>query len=88
MIIATGGGAVLNYDNVRRLKQNGKIYFIDRSLEKLTPTSDRPLSSDITALEKRYKERYPIYNSKADVVIDGNSTVESVAKMIYGEYTK
>lgn len=88
LIIATGGGAVLNCDNIRRLKQNGRIYFIDRSLENLTPTSDRPLSSDITALKKRYNERYPIYNLTADVVIDGNSTVESVAKMIYGEYIK
>ncbi len=88
LIIATGGGAILNSDNIRRLKQNGKIYFIDRSLENLTPTSDRPLSRDISALEKRYKERYPIYISSADVVIDGNSTVEFVAKAIYGEYIK
>ncbi|MBQ4510208.1 MAG: shikimate dehydrogenase [Clostridia bacterium] len=88
LIIATGGGAILNYDNIRRLKQNGKIYFINRSLENLTPTSDRPLSSDVSALEKRYNERYPIYISTADTVIDGNSTVEDVANAIYGEYIK
>ncbi|MBR2024896.1 MAG: shikimate kinase, partial [Clostridia bacterium] len=88
LIIATGGGAILNYDNVGRLKQNGKIYFIDRSLENLIPTSDRPLSSDINALKKRYEERYPIYNASADVIINGDFTVEEVADAIYGEYNK
>ena len=88
MIIATGGGAILNCDNIRRLKQNGKIYFLDRSLEKLIPTSDRPLSSDIDALKKRYDERYPIYNSTCDIRVDGNGTPNQVAEIIYGEYTK
>lgn len=88
MIIATGGGAILNCDNIRRLKQNGKIYFLDRSLDKLIPTSDRPLSSDIDALKKRYDERYPIYNSTCDIRVDGNGTPNQVAEIIYGEYTK
>lgn len=88
LIIATGGGAILNYDNIRRLKQNGKIYFLDRCLDKLMPTSDRPLSSDISALEKRYKERYPIYASTCDVKVNGNGTPNEVADIIYGEYTK
>jgi len=88
LIIATGGGAILNYDNIRRLKQNGKIYFLDRSLDKLMPTSDRPLSSNISALEKRYKERYPIYKSTCDIRVDGNGTPGQVADIIYGEYQK
>lgn len=87
-IIATGGGAILNCDNVRRLKQNGIVYFLDRSLENLTPTSDRPLSSDIETLKKRYEERYPIYLASADIIVDGNSTVQNVADTIYGEYNK
>ena len=88
LIIATGGGAILNYDNIRRLKQNGKIYFLDRNLEKLMPTSDRPLSSNISALEKIYNERYPIYLSTCDVKVDGNGTPNQVADTIYGEYQK
>ena len=88
LIIATGGGAILNNDNIRRLKQNGKIYFLDRSLKNLSPTSDRPLSSDIDALKKRYDERYPIYTSTCDVKIDANATPSEVANIIYGEYKK
>ena len=88
LIIATGGGAILNYDNIRRLKQNGKIYFLDRSLDKLMPTSDRPLSSNISALEKRYKERYPIYKSTCDIRVDGNGTPSQVADIIYEKYLK
>ncbi|MCF0167888.1 MAG: shikimate dehydrogenase [Bacteroidales bacterium] len=65
-IIATGGGAVLNPANVAALKQNSRLYFIDRPLEALIPTSDRPLSSDIDALRRRYQERYPIYRAAAD----------------------
>lgn len=68
-IIATGGGAVLNPENILNLKANGRIYYIDRPLSWLTTTSDRPLSSNRADLEKRYRERYDIYNSTADVII-------------------
>ena len=68
-IIATGGGAVLNPENILNLKANGRIYYIDRPLDWLTATKDRPLSSNRADLEKRYNERYEIYNSTADVII-------------------
>ncbi len=87
-VIATGGGAVLNPDNVRRLKQNGLAYFIDRDIELLCSTSDRPLSSNREALEKRYQERYPIYCSSCDVRVDGNGQADAVAKLIYEDYIK
>ncbi len=87
-IIATGGGAVLNADNVRRLKQNGQIYFIDRSLELLCPTSDRPLSSNRADMEKRYNERYGIYLASADLRIDGDKSAQGVMEEIYKEYIK
>lgn len=88
LIIATGGGAILNQDNIRCLKQNGKIYFLDRNLENLIPTNDRPLSRNIDALKKRYDERYPLYVSTCDFKIDGNGTPNEVADIIYGEYQK
>ena len=52
VIIATGGGAILRDDNVRRLKRNGKLVFLDRSLDSLETTYDRPLSSDREALRR------------------------------------
>ena len=88
LVIATGGGAVLRKTNVEALRQNGKIYFIDRSLENLMPTEDRPLSSTREAIEKRYNERYQIYKESADVIVNGDGSVNEVAEEIYKEYLK
>ena len=87
-VIATGGGAVLRKENVKMLKQNGVLFFIDRPPEKLVPTIDRPLASDIDAIKKRYAERYDIYRSAADVVIDADDTPVNIAKKIMGAFYK
>ena len=87
-VIATGGGAILREENVDALKENGKLYFIDRPLSELIPTSDRPLSSDREAIEKRYNERYAIYNSTADVRIEVNSDAEGVKAKILEDFFK
>ena len=81
-IIATGGGAILREENVRALKHNGIVIFIDRPLELLTATPDRPFSADPEALKKRFEERYDIYCYVADLQIDGSGSVEEVAKQI------
>lgn len=65
-IIATGGGAVLNFDNIRNLKHNGIIFFLDRNIEELLPTNDRPLSNTQDDVIKRYNERIDLYNSYCD----------------------
>ena len=85
-VIATGGGAVLNAENVRLLKKNGRVYFLDRALEKLMPTADRPTASSIEAMQARYRERYPIYLHTCDCRVDANGTVAQVAKSIIEEY--
>lgn len=87
-VIALGGGTVLKNENVLRLKQNGKIYFIDRPLEFLTPTSDRPLSSNKSALNKLYCERYGIYKSVADKTVSLNGTPEDFANLIKEDFLK
>lgn len=81
-VIATGGGAVIREENVDMLKANGRLIFIDRSLENLTPTPDRPLSGDMDSLRRRYEDRYPIYTSVCDNAVDGNGTVAEVASSI------
>lgn len=81
-VISTGGGVILNKKNIELLKENGKLFFLDRPLEKLITTSDRPLSSSREALEKRYNERYNLYREYADVIIDASSSVENVVNQI------
>ena len=81
-VIATGGGAVLQDENVDRLKGNGRLIWLDRALDKLMPTDDRPLSSDREALKKRYAERYPIYRAVCDARINGDGEVDEVANAV------
>ncbi len=84
-VIATGGGAVLRKENRTNLSKNGVICFLDRPLDSLITTSDRPLSSDRLSLEKRYKERYPIYTSFADFKVSGEKSVEETVSFIKKE---
>lgn len=72
LIISLGGGAVLRSENVRNLKLNGRIFFIDRKLELLTATNDRPLSSNADALREMYVRRLPVYKAAADYIIENN----------------
>lgn len=85
-IIATGGGSVLKKENIIALKGNGKIYFIDRPLELLLPTSDRPLSSNKTELEKRYKERYKTYCDTADLTVENSGKIEDVINAVKEDF--
>ena len=87
-IIATGGGAVLDPENVRALKQNGVLVFLDRSPEKLIATDDRPLASRRDALERLYAERYEIYRAAAEVRIDADLTPEAEADAVLKELSK
>ncbi len=81
-VIATGGGAVLRPENVDSLRSNGRLFFLNRPIELLTPTPDRPLALDRAAIEKRFSERFPTYLSTADHVIAGEGTPAAVATLI------
>ena len=71
-VISTGGGAILKNENVTNLKHNGKIFFINRSLNLLKPSVDRPLTSNKDDLKKKFDERLPIYKKTCDVEINGD----------------
>ncbi len=87
-VISTGGGAVLREENVLALRRNGKVYFIDRDISLITPTSSRPLSSDREMLEKRYRERYGIYTATSDKRIENNGEPADAAEKIEKEFKK
>ena len=81
-VIATGGGAVLRGENVSRLKKNGRLYFLDRPIELLIPTPDRPTALTREAIEKRYAERLPIYKGAADERVISLGTAEDAARAV------
>ena len=82
LVIATGGGAILRSDNIEALSTNGKIFFLNRPLDDIMPTDDRPLSSNFNDLKTRFDERYPIYKSTCDeeIFVDGiaQNAVQSI----------
>lgn len=86
LVIATGGGAILRDENVKALKQNGRLFFLDRPLEKLIPTSSRPLASDTEAIKARYSERYHRYLAVSDERIDCDRTPDEIAEIIGEKY--
>lgn len=81
-VIATGGGTVLRPINVKRLKRDGKLFYLDRPAEKLVPTASRPLSSSIDALYELYNRRRPLYEEAKDVLIDASKEIDEVAEEI------
>lgn len=67
-VIAVGGGAVLDRENRRNMRQNGICVRLLRDLDAL-PTDNRPLSADRDALRKMAEERESYYASCADLSV-------------------
>ena len=84
-VIATGGGAILRKENVERLKYNGKLFFLDRDINKILPTEDRPLSNDRESLINRFNERYDIYLASCDVHINCDDDIQANVNEIIKE---
>lgn len=74
LVIATGGGCVTERRNYPLLHQNGTIFWLQRSLDKL-PTDGRPLSQT-TPLSRMYEQRRGFYEAFCDHAIDNNGTLE------------
>ena len=87
-VIATGGGAVLRQENIDLLKLNGKIYFLDRPLELLEATADRPLSQNRDMLKQRYNERYNIYCDCCEKRIISDKAPKDAVTSIMEDYLK
>jgi len=93
IIISTGGGAVTRDENMRCLKENGMVFFIERRIDKIVDTSDmsvRPLLQEDGAntLKKLYDKRIDIYRKFADYIVTNNGeqyvAVEKIMKVAQG----
>ena len=81
-IISTGGGAILREENVRALKRNGKLFFLNADLSRLQATDSRPLSDTREKLERLYAERMGIYLATADAVVPDLASPQAEAEYI------
>ena len=93
IVLSTGGGAVLRKENVENLKKTGKILFLrakkDTLLERLSGDKARPLLSQgdenlEEKIQRLLKERNPIYERVADVILDVDdySPMENVKRAL------
>ncbi len=76
-IISTGGGVILNNDNIAIMQEYGIIVFLDinikNQLARVTNKKNRPLLNDDNIemnLIKLRNERYAIYKKISDYIID------------------
>lgn len=77
IVLATGGGAVLDADSRRRLAAGGTVVYLHARpsdlYERVRHDKNRPLLATpdpLAKLESLYAERDPLYREIADVVID------------------
>lgn len=80
VVISTGGGFVINPDNVKQLKiKQGLIIYLRSAFEtikdRLANLTDRPLFKDLEAAQELFDRRQPIYAACCDhsVNTDGRS---------------
>jgi shikimate dehydrogenase len=80
IVLATGGGCVTREENYPLLHQNGRIFCLERALDRL-PTEGRPLSQT-NKLEEMYRQRKPMYDRFADDRIENHGAVEDTVQKI------
>ena len=98
MVIATGGGAVLDTNNVARLKRSGILLLLKSDPEEILARcalrNNRPLlamaDDPLERIQTLMSTRNPLYESAADIIVDttGSMRDETVSKVLteYNNY--
>ncbi|WP_026896305.1 shikimate kinase [Clostridiisalibacter paucivorans] len=81
-VISTGGGVITKDINMKYLKENGIVLFIDRPLKNILSDINqykRPLiQDDKYKLYELFQKRYPIYKKYSDHIIKNDKTLIDV----------
>ncbi len=83
-VIMTGGGIVKDIRNLLPLSANGRIYHIERDIEKLS-RDGRPLSQGAD-LYKMYEQRRPMYERFRDAAVKNDTTPGDAAERIWRDF--
>ncbi len=87
-VIATGGSVVFREESINHLKKNGKIFFLNVSLDEIKKRLDNINTRGVAAektqtIDDIFNQRYPLYIKYADYVLDlNNSNVEETVEII------
>ncbi len=92
IVLATGGGAILNKENQQTLKNSGTIIYlcadIEDLLERTSKDKNRPLlqtDNPRKKLQEILTQREPIYRELADIILETNKmTVHAAVKELEG----
>lgn len=86
IVIATGGGAVLNPENMNYLKQNSIVLFLDRSPEtilKKINLEKRPLlAQNKNHLFELDRQRRHLYEKYADLQVEGGTNIGQTVEQV------
>jgi shikimate dehydrogenase len=89
LVVATGGGALMDPENVRELKFGGTVILLDASLDavrsRLRDDGTRPLlrkKEGGPGLEQLYGERLPVYRERAELSIPADGSPEQTVGLI------
>ncbi|NLZ49975.1 MAG: shikimate kinase [Clostridiales bacterium] len=86
IIISTGGGVIKREKNIKHLKENGVIFFINRPPEliiKDIKISTRPLlKNKRESVWTLYKERINLYKSYCDIEVENVDSLEKTVDKI------
>lgn len=90
IVVACGGGIILNHENRKKISSNGKVVFLKASIssliKRLFSNKDRPLLNDKNIeneLIKIWNERKNYYNETAEITINTDGyTPENISSLI------
>lgn len=95
LVIATGGGAVMNPENAENLRKDGFVIHLDITpeavLKRLESDTTRPLlmrNDKESAIRELLNKRNPIYSSVAHCTVDADDLPEALARKIIELYVK
>lgn len=96
IVLATGGGVVLDPENRRRLHETGWVVYLNvppiMLYERTRHDRNRPLlqvTNPLARLEELYSTRDPLYREVAHLVVDGSRLVASgIVLYLLREFTR
>lgn len=88
LILSTGGGAPMFPENVRNLRRNGWIVFLDRPLERLQVGEGRPLTKSPEEVAALFAKREPVYRTACDWSVPNAGTAAEAVERIVTEYDR
>lgn len=83
-IISTGVEVLKNHSNIKKLRENGVIIFIDKPIEKIIEDQEvfNNGSDEVLKLHERLSEEYEIYRKCCDLNLVNDNNIDDIVYYI------